>query len=454
MEKISDLHKTAKTQLFEAVNHYNFNQFLSQTVSINTKEIIANISDLLSSNSDQVWLDSLQSLLSLKSLISSLQLFHELIDSGEVLEASDLIVDILNNIQILEKLSKKDCNHCPEFIIDILYQQYLDRLSTLKYFLNDVFSMAFVFHSRSEFTSLTVSSRVMNTCTGKNAPNKKFLLSPISIESLYSSMEKIGILEARMFRFCESLISLFLKPILANTQLLLFSEKKATSNCLKYRKDVRKSNSETQSSLDSIKSLLTFGQFIKSTVFANINLSGTSMALKYFYKSFHKTLVTELSTSVIAASLPTENGKLEIFIDLARSILKPFETEWIELSLIPQFNTDIDDLISHIPFIYAIERRNSLLQVARDIILSDDWNTVTVEEATEQGGLSLLFGNQKGFNSEKSAKEGLVSVDSSASDLKLQKCQVSVQAQTIIETVYQTLSEAKNSTVEGYLLVI
>jgi hypothetical protein len=100
-------------------------------------------------------------------------------------------------------------------------------------------------------------------------------------------------------------------------------------------------------------------------------------------------------------------------------------------------------MINQIPLLFAKKRRSTLLCAARDIITSEDWNTVEIQDSTEQGGISLLLGSNKlgtGKGSGKGGgKEGL---DSGVDDLKLPRFLISVQAQTIVETIYQIVGEA------------
>jgi centromere/kinetochore protein ZW10 len=192
------------------------------------------------------------------------------------------------------------------------------------------------------------------------------------------------------------------------------------------------------------------GNFLTAHMF-NGKSSGSIKARELFAAAFYSHLTSELYDKCIYPNLPSDSSDLNQFSTKCQAVLVPFEEEWklqgkfayfLILGLIPSTMTEISLMIHKIPFLFARKRRATLLSAARDIIISEDWNTVEVHDSTEQGGISLLLGSNKAGGGKERKGGGKDGLDTGVADLKLPRFLISVQAETIIETVYQTIREA------------
>jgi hypothetical protein len=95
---------------------------------------------------------------------------------------------------------------------------------------------------------------------------------------------------------------------------------------------------------------------------------------------------------------------------------------------------------------FATKRRSQLLAVAREILTSNDTNTVEVCQATERGGLyALSEGKQKGFDAaqQEGGKTGKEGQETTAEIFDIPACHISIQAQMLVELCYQTIGESQ-----------
>ena len=122
--------------------------------------------------------------------------------------------------------------------------------------------------------------------------------------------------------------------------------------------------------------------------------------------------------------------------------LEMIKLEEFLLELGPIFNVEWatpNDFPLHDPPSFMEIKRNTLLrteilETVKEMLDAEDPKTVFVEDATERGGLSAILGKKYGSIKDKIGQ-------SDFQDFKLVSCHVSVQAQSLVEMIHQTLGQ-------------
>ncbi|KAL3901785.1 MAG: hypothetical protein SGCHY_000314 [Lobulomycetales sp.] len=431
-----------KSALFQIIGGYEGKQSISsQNIALHTRELLNDISSAKDTQDPQAAQET--------DFINHVSNFEDLIDGGDLYDSSSIVEELQETLDTLERISDTDKlgNLCPRDIFDILEDRTIECKALFKHRLEDIFSMAFAFHC-SELRGLSVQAKVLNTPTGRNAPSKRFFSSPVTIASLFDSIPA-PLLSNLMTGFADRIKETFLVPILeGNPELQL--QKRNTVCSLKFKKEAFlpgiRSKLGSHDPLDCFENLKLLGKFLGDNVFVGEG-SGCLKARDSFASIFYPHLLTEVYSKTVYPNLPSDKSQVRAFSESIQSILGSFESEWKNIGLIPEEKTGFSGMANEIPLLYAKKRRETLLSAAREIIMSNDWNTVEVHDSTEQGGISLLLGSGKLNTSGKdvASKNGKEGLETGVSDLKLPRFSISVQAQTIIETAYQVIQEADES---------
>ncbi|KAJ3115873.1 Centromere/kinetochore protein zw10 [Physocladia obscura] len=159
-------------------------------------------------------------------------------------------------------------------------------------------------------------------------------------------------------------------------------------------------------------------------------------------------ILTELLSDCLIPSIPDNSNDMATyggFLDAVRA----FDKNMKDAHMLFADSCELLDFVAGANLAYARKRKSQLLMEIRKIIESEDQNTFEVDDATERGSIRSLYAAKtggvkavsempqgKGANSE---KHGIAISETS---FRLPKCQVSVQAQTLVEQAYQTLNEA------------
>ncbi|KAJ3040929.1 Centromere/kinetochore protein zw10 [Rhizophlyctis rosea] len=199
---------------------------------------------------------------------------------------------------------------------------------------------------------------------------------------------------------------------------------------------------------DLFDKLLSIARFLQENVLPTA-VDGAPPYTELFAKTWCNSLLDEIITNVLKPSIPEDKSGFESYSEDLQNFLR-FEREVKEIGLIPPNREDISDFVSSVHLHFAEKKRAELLITVRDILQSEDQNTAEVTDATERGGLSALkggkgSGGKGGKDAAGGGKGGKGTSDDSEAPLKLPTMHVSVQAQTIVEMVYQTLNDLESA---------
>jgi len=105
---------------------------------------------------------------------------------------------------------------------------------------------------------------------------------------------------------------------------------------------------------------------------------------------------------------------------------------------------ELKKFVDEVDVHFAIKKRQDLAEIARQVLLKDDHNTVQVTNGTERGGLNLQSEDKSALKGPgKAGKEGMEAEEEGL--VSLPTCHISTRTQTLIELIYQTLNEASPS---------
>ncbi|ORX68450.1 Zw10-domain-containing protein [Anaeromyces robustus] len=139
--------------------------------------------------------------------------------------------------------------------------------------------------------------------------------------------------------------------------------------------------------------------------------------------------------------IPDHFDDLNKFSEIHDKLLS-YENQLSDLEMMPSNINDISNFLKNIKYHYFKKNKNEFLQMVRDVLQSNDQNTVEVKDELERGGFNI-FGDKKiKFNNIKENKEKSEMDDNS---FKLPTCHITIQTQTIVEIAYQKMNEAVES---------
>ncbi|KAL7752619.1 ribosome biogenesis protein ytm1 [Sorochytrium milnesiophthora] len=347
------------------------------------------------------------------------------------------------------------------------------KMAALQQKLDELFSLHVVFRRPTELvpqSSLTVSRYCARTLTGK------YELNPAPLSDVLTAMEVVGTLDTIARRFTKQLMACLIAPVITQPGDELHSTLSERDGEITYGRSTHSVlrpmrldlNADMELTcvltgpltvLDSLRQVF---MFVNSTIFAvsDDNSSSNTDSVTQFHT--FKTLVVELWSpdiikmlvnDVLRPSLPGSIGQMEEYYDSVGQQYVRFETDMTEKGFLPTDCEDIQTFVRNLRPHFIVQRRANILQMAREILSSDERATVEVSDATEQGGLTMAQKKAGAGEQQQKTKEGLETHDSSSS-FKLPTCQVSVQVQSIVDIVYQLLSEAtladKTTAIEVY----
>ncbi|TPX36719.1 hypothetical protein SmJEL517_g01267 [Synchytrium microbalum] len=381
--------------------------------------------------------DDLQVLGILSRLHYEVQNFDHLVNIGEFVGAAASVAEMTSLIETLQ-----DSASCDKSVFDVIKGQIWNRRATLKYRLNELFCATFSFTCAADgMQKVSVSQRITS---------KEYFDSPPTIEDLFAALATAEMLQEKLIWLAQNVVSTIIKSILKqpgaeltqsrnklHSQLIFSGGKKAPASDLKR---------DLPLALDKI---VMVGEFmLENGLPAGAPLGDDPPSYaESFGEAWSELLYTTLIEDAIIPIIPDDKSSLERFSGLAERIAT-FDLHMKELELIPTNREDLVTLLANLHSHYTRKRRNELLRVARDILSSDDTNTVQVTDATERGGLGLLgSGGKDGKGGESRTKQaakggGKEGLEINNSALKLPTMHISVQAQMLIELVYQTLNES------------
>ncbi|TPX54936.1 hypothetical protein PhCBS80983_g05687 [Powellomyces hirtus] len=385
---------------------------------------------------------------------AELQGLDQLVDTGELESAAESLVKMTESVGLLWDLSRQ--TDCPIDVIKAIKKEVMTKGAFLQQKLEELFASAFVFTCHGDVTELKVHPRLLATI------EKTFFDSPIKPNDVLNAMAIQGSLASALTRFAKRLLSNFVIPIIqqrSNATVTAMRTKMSSSVMLgAVVKELNPPSASSSSQLSHVfDNLRTLAQFLKEDIFGSPSSSSThhdrrSGPFHLFAEVWSPLLIHEVVASCLAPSIP--DGKDGAHADFVASI-ENFDRTMKDAGYFDEDQSELTDFVSKIHRHSAEKRRAELLTLVRDILQSEDQNTVQVPGPLERGDIFATSSEVKAVKGENPAattgkgSEGKDGLEIADATFKLGPCHVSTQAQTLVELAHQTLDEVEETDTSG-----
>ncbi|KAJ3019439.1 Centromere/kinetochore protein zw10 [Thoreauomyces humboldtii] len=400
-------------------------------------------------NRPSILQDTLSLLSTLTRIHAELQGLDQLMETGELVSAAETAVEMNKCLQVLPALSMR-CD-CPMEIVKVIKKEVMAKTGFLKQKLAVLFASAFVFTAHGEAAELRVSPRLLAVI------GQTFYDSPLRAIDVLRAMGRLGLLDNALRRLSNHVLDLFVEPILRHphAELTVARTKLALTLTLGFAAKATADDGPSPA-LDRVAyvldQLLVLCRFLKGDLFANSEQeSGESEchdSFKAFIRIWGPDMVAVLVKKCLAPAVPERSDSTDAWEDLTVKI-QNFEQTAKELGFLAHDQTQLHEFVARMHLRSAERLRTELLSLVRDILQSEDQNTVPVPGILEQGD---IFASASEVKAPKDAAapvgkgvDGKDGLEISGSTFTLAPCHVSTQVQTLVELAHQTLSDAATS---------
>lgn len=83
--------------------------------------------------------------------------------------------------------------------------------------------------------------------------------------------------------------------------------------------------------------------------------------------------------------------EFDVFSRSVAGKLRRLEEDWKDLQLLSRGRGRLQDILDNLPALFMKKRRIFLLTTTREIVMSEDFNVVEVQDATERGNNPLVI---------------------------------------------------------------
>ncbi|KAI8824780.1 Centromere/kinetochore Zw10-domain-containing protein [Fimicolochytrium jonesii] len=391
--------------------------------------------------------DTITFLEALTKIHAEIQGMDQLVDTGEFVSAADSIVEMTRLLETVDRFAKR-CG-CPPDIVKAVKMQVISKSSHLQQKLQELFVAAFVLTSGADGCELRAATRLLATI-GQN-----YFDSPIKSYDVLVAMERMGTLDSAIRRLSKRLISTIVTHIInhpsedinvTRTRIALSIRVGFTPKSL-HEVDT-KHDRKTVSRI--LASVLKLAQALKEDVLsAPLSSEHSYDAFRVFAKIWGHDLCDELVRSCLTRSIPDNQAAFDEYATLVEDV-QGFDQGMRNLGYFEDDKNPLVQFVAKIQRHYAHKQRSELLVLVRDVLESDDRNTVQVPGPLEKDIFATTSETKAAKeqtsgsnpNGKGGQKDGLEIPDM---DFKFPTCHVSVQAQTIVELAIQTLEEVTDA---------
>jgi centromere/kinetochore protein ZW10 len=379
----------------------------------------------------------------LLQLHRKLQDVDGLLDVGELLSASSCIVDMVRfqwhgltcEMDLLEQLADMLDVTCDRVIFDMLKGEFLAKKARLKHRLDQLFCATITTVKKNHQAEISVSFRILSTHV------KKYVENPVALNDVLCCMFMMDMLESKVRDLSKVLLANFVDPILADPKVELHVTKTKLHATLKLH--FAPAGKKTVDLKSVWENLIQLGHFISTCMLpgeapSDLGKPYVSVLANVWWNDLWQRLLQHLKPLI-----PDDRLQLDSFYGTHGQDLIDLNSKLQTLGLIPQHPAELSDFVMGIEKIFVKKQRNELLLAARDVLVTDDPNTVEVTHATERSGLANV-GKDKG-EKEKEGKGSAVGLES----FQLPTMHVSERVRTVVEMAYQTLQEAVKQQGQG-----
>ncbi|TPX63586.1 hypothetical protein SpCBS45565_g06499 [Spizellomyces sp. 'palustris'] len=368
-----------------------------------------------------------------------LQGFDQLVESGEMTTAADSVMEMGSLIERL--VSLKDDADCPPEVLNALKKEVTSKRAHLQQRLEELFSVAYVFISHDDYSELKITSRLLATIA------RTYFDSPINHEDVKLAMAKMNSLEGAMRRLSRRITATLAMPIMRDPSLELTLNRTKIASTIRYGPPSGVAKTEARQTEEYLPmvfdKLLKLAQFLKETVFSGSSSSGACDPIQTFADSWSPELASKVLSECLMPSIPEDPDALSKYHELVIEI-RGFDENMKKLGMFQKDQNDLLDFTVRVNQHYAQKRRADLLMLVRDILQSDDQNTVEVPGELERGDIFTVTSETKAgkeMDETKAAAKlgGKDGLELAEARFKLPTCHVSKQAQALVELAHQTL---------------
>jgi hypothetical protein len=364
--------------------------------------------------------ENLENLLATCKVHNELQNVSSLINSGEILGASAALSEI-------EKMIPAVQNVLPTELFDLVIDQVIVEKGKQKWILEELLEACVVIKKGSK-TELIIQKKVLAT------ESHEYYDYPVPLEDIFISFQNLGLLESFFVSFLDDLFTCFISPVLQESNVEFKSNK--TFNSILITKG---SNKKTLQ--EGLSDLIKISEWLKS-IFKLDSFSQEQDQIEDPWTLFSRKYSKDLFIKVVQEVSERIPVDIHEFQEFSKDLKSAFEFEDELKRLGFQSSSHLRDFSSQFRPLALQKKAADVLSTFRDVLSSDDSQTVQVSETTERGIL-----NEKKTSFPDLNKKG---VESFTNPLSLEPCVVSIQSQTFIEMIYQILQGIDESDPDGY----
>ncbi|KAJ3117768.1 Centromere/kinetochore protein zw10 [Nowakowskiella sp. JEL0407] len=391
---------------------------------------------------------------------------HELIRQWDVSSLSDLNAQTLYYNQLNHSLASLETDFvadCPEETLELLKDEVLDRQSSLRNRLTELFFSSLCLVKDANNVMIHVTFKVLPPTGRLRYP------TPIPHPDILLATTELELFDTLFTRFLDSLHDQLISKIWEGQvefigELSPTPTQQTASKSIKpsaaTRTSVKLHNGRTlqckfkkQSTLTSrttesnnatgnqeqtqskIKQVIKIATFLSDYLFGYAN---TEDLKQKFVGLWWPKLWPELDKYLLWENVRKSSGDCENItgaLDVEAGLVELLEMEMIPNSLAGEFEAEVEDRMRRY---YGLKKRGEVLDVVRELLLSGDENISLIYEGSERGGISAISPyNIKSQNGKGGGKGGKGSISGGEPAVKLETCYVSQKVQTMMEMVYQ-----------------
>ncbi|KAJ3178419.1 Centromere/kinetochore protein zw10 [Gaertneriomyces sp. JEL0708] len=413
------------------------------------------MADLVPSNQETIsrrereeMLSELQLLRTLSQLHAALQSFSQLIDSGDFVKAAESMMTmnpLANQLSSLQKVVE-----CPADIIRAIKRQVLQKRAFLYQRLEELFNSAFHIASPSPtIHEFKIASRLTVTV------GKTYFDTPISPQEVVQALLILGLLQ-RAYQTLVKNLEVIVLALIRSGEAQVNTGKTKMGVWFRIESFPNKELQKAADHIpDALNRILSFTEFLRAHICPSprndardqdddSDLEDAVTPASIFISIFSRSLTACIVDQLLTPHIPNDNAELEAYDSIGESV-RTFDDKMKSIGMLEPNESGLTRFVLDITRKYGEKQRAELLLLVRDVLNSDDENTVTVPGDLENGDIFAPTSETKHSSTNASAKNGKDGTTKEGLEqthrFSLPKMQISTQVQTLMELVHAELSK-------------
>lgn len=269
-------------------------------------------------------------------------------------------------------------------------------------------------------TELIVQKKVLSTAS------HEYYDYPVPLEDILISYQNLELLESFLISFVENVFTLFIVPVLKEFRVEFKNTK--TSQTMIMIKSLKKSLKQ------GLMDLVRISEWLKSIFDGQCSQESDDP-----WTLFSRIYSSKLFSTVVQETIDRIPVDLQEFQEFTVELKSIFEFEDELKKLGYGSSSQLRDLSNQFRPLALQKKAADILSTFRDVLSSEDSQTVLVSDSTER---SIL-------NEKKMPMLDKKGVENFTNPLALEPCVVSIQSQTFIEMIYQILQGLDENDPDG-----